>query len=134
MPSEILWQALGGWIILLILAGLLALVAALLPRLGERWEQGATSAPLSLTEMDLSPGPVIKTPLSTSGPSEPLPAPLSSSRADDLVAAAIACALAMYQQEETQNRLTLTHKGPANLWVVSGRWQAMQARLRIYRR
>jgi hypothetical protein len=136
---EILGPGIWGLVAILVLGGLLALSAALLPRilkygdagpvarwgLGEPGSSGLTE-PAPPREVD-RPGPV--------PPSrEPLADRLGSAAEEPLLAAAIGLALTFYQQEPVRVVGVQATAAPASPWALSGRWQAMQARLNRQKR
>ncbi len=118
---------------------LLAWAAALLPRFLSRWE--ATPEPRALPPRELnSPAPPPRgleealPPLSLRGPlaaAFQAPAP-----EDPMVVAAIALALTLYQEElaRSQGIPPLPPREVPSSWALSGRWQAMQARLNFPKR
>ncbi len=118
---------------------LLAWAAALLPRFLSRWE--ATPEPRALPPRELnSPAPPPRgleealPPLSLRGPlaaAFQAPAP-----EDPMVVAAIALALTLYQEElaRSQGPPSPPPREVPSSWALSGRWQAMQARLNFPKR
>ncbi len=118
---------------------LLAWAAALLPRFLTRWE--AAPEPRALPPRELnSPAP------SPRGLEEALPPPglrgplAAAFRApapeDPMVVAAIALALTLYQEELARSQGPPPPPGreAPSPWALSGRWQAMQARLNFPKR
>lgn len=128
MDAQILGSGVLGVAAILILGGLLALGAYYLPqllKLGEaaglegKWGLGEPGAGLL---RQAEPAPVLP-------PREPLAARLGAGEEDDLVAAAIALALSLYQTESPPPRQVVSAAAGGSPWAWSGRWQAMQARL-----
>jgi hypothetical protein len=112
--------------------GLLALLAALLPRILPRWEGRLELEKLSLQEL----GPPSALPVREV--QKPVPVPPVAAAEDPLLAAAIALALDLYRKEgqaawEVAGASLL---GPeaASPWSLSGRWLAMQRRLNVRKR
>ena len=135
MATAILGSGVWGLVAILILGGLLALSAAFLPRLlkleefgGEtKWGLGGKTGPkgrqaTAATPEETRPAPVPP-------PQEPLAARLGTAEEEDLVAAAIALALSLHQGEPSPLREVETTSKAGSAWAMSGRWQAMQARL-----
>ena len=135
MVTEVLGAGVLGVVAILILGGLLALSAAFLPRLlqleefaGEtKWGLGGKAGPEERGET--VPTPEGERPAPVLPPREPLAARLGTPTEDNLVAAAIALALNLYQQERSPVRAGATTITAGSPWAMSGRWQAMQARL-----
>ncbi|MFZ5452634.1 MAG: hypothetical protein ACOZF2_12330 [Thermodesulfobacteriota bacterium] len=135
MIAEILRAGVLGVVAILILGGLLALSAAFLPRLlkleepgGERrWGLGGKTGPGEPSEP--VPAPEGERPAPVLPPREPLAARLGGPDEENLVAAAIALALSLYQPEARPARQVKTASPEGSTWALSGRWQAMQARL-----
>jgi hypothetical protein len=139
MAIEILGSGFWGLVAILVLGGLLALSAALLPRilkhgdagpvarwgLGEPGSSGLTE-PAPSQEMD-RPAPVLP-------PREPLADRLGSAADEPLLAAAIGLALTLYQQEPVRVVGVQATTAAGSPWALSGRWQAMQARLNRQKR
>jgi len=127
MATEILGAGVLGLVAILVLGGLLALSATLLPRIlkyGDagpvaRWGLGEPGSS-GLTE----PAP----------PREPLADRLGTAADESLLAAAIGLALTLYQQEQVQIVGIQAPAAAASVWALSGRWQAMQARLNRQKR
>jgi hypothetical protein len=133
-----------GALVLLFLGGLLATVAALLPRFLLLWEGGFEAEQRSLEEMGVIPlgQTEMGIPRLTPGSERPMPPEPSPSLApremaapdQSLVAAAIALALALYQGETVRTPEVPFAPQPASTWALAGRWQAMQARLNLPKR
>jgi len=141
MALEMLGSGVLGVVAILILGGLLALSALYFPRLlklGEagfegRWGMGELgpgafeqTEPVSAPEWDRT-SPVLP-------PREPLANRIGSVPDDPLVAAAIALALSLYQQEHRPARQMEAALPGGSPWALSGRWQAMQARINMQKR
>jgi hypothetical protein len=102
------------------LGGLLAVLAALLPRILPRWEARPETERLSLQEM----GPTPARPVLTMAPT-----PETDASEDPMIAAAIALALALYQRDlEGTGAAALAGFGPGvtSPWAMAGRVWAMQ--------
>ncbi|MDD2900991.1 MAG: hypothetical protein PHU44_00980 [Syntrophales bacterium] len=136
MVTEVLSAGVLGVVAILILGGLLALSAAFLPRLlkleefgGEtKWGMGGKTEPGEPRETVA--GPEEEKPAPVLPPWEPLAARLvTAEEEEDLVAAAIALALSLHQQEASPVREAAATFTTGSPWAMSGRWQAMQARL-----
>ncbi|MDP3182687.1 MAG: hypothetical protein Q8M54_07690 [Desulfobaccales bacterium] len=142
--ASILGAAVIGVLVLLCLGGMLALVAALLPRVLLLWEGGPGSGRLGLE--DMGPAPIGQTEMGTprvpAGPEraitpEPsafLTPPEAAASEDPMVAAAIGVALALFQGEVVRPEETAAGSPAASSWSLAGRWQAMQARLNLPKR
>ncbi len=142
--ASILGAAVMGVLVLLCLGGMLALVAALLPRFLLLWEGGPESGPLGLEDMGVAPigQTEMGVPRVPAGPERaitPEPGafltPMEAAASEDaMVAAAIALALALEQGETVMTPEALVSRPPASSWSLAGRWQAMQARLNLPKR
>ena len=127
MATEILGAGVLGLVAILVLGGLLALSATLLPRIlkyGDagpvaRWGLGEPGSS-GLTE----PAP----------PREPLADRLGTAADESLLATAIGLALTLYQQEQVRIVGVQATAAAGSAWALSGRWQAMQARLNRQKR
>jgi len=127
-----------GVLAILVFGGLLALAAVLLPRFLRQGEAGAEG------KWGLGPGPFNhgepefsqeeERPAATLPPREPLAGRLGTAPEDPLLAAAVSLALTLYQQERTLAPAPAAVSGAASPWALSGRWQAMQARLNRQKR
>jgi hypothetical protein len=121
-----------SWALLFLLLGLLALVAALLPRFLTRREGRPLVETLSLR--DLSP------PAGLPAGQVPKPAlvPEVAAPEDPLLAAAVALALDLYLKEGQAGSEGATAAAwgaeAASPWGLSGRWLAMQRRLYVRKR
>jgi hypothetical protein len=135
---EILGSGVLGMLAILVLGGLLVLCALFLPRFLRQGEAGAEAkwglgpGPFNQGEPELSqetagPGPALP-------PKEPLAGRLGTAPEDPFLAAAIALALTLYQQERTPALAPAAASRAASPWALSGRWQAMQARLNRQKR
>ncbi|RJR33629.1 MAG: hypothetical protein C4567_16625 [Deltaproteobacteria bacterium] len=120
---------------ILIFGGLLALAAVYLPRLLKMREAGL--------EGSWSVGPMGAGPFEPAAPERPAPAQpprellagrMGTAPEDSLVAAAIALALALEQREPSPLRPAGASSPPGSSWALSGRWQAMQARINMQKR
>ncbi len=130
------FELLFGWLTLLGLGALLALVAALLPRLLERWEPGITSGRLGLTELE-TPAPrpeELRAPTRLAAVPEAVAGRPQDVSDEPLLAAAIALALALYEEEQARGWPSPVRDAGANPWSLAGRWQIMQARRNIAKR
>lgn len=136
------WAAILGFLTLLLFGGLLALFAACLPRIFALLE-GAESRvhledlpPRALREPEVGEPQV--TPALAERPRPAVPPPISAVTAtgpeEPLVAAAIALALALYQEETAALPPAARNSGGASPWSLMGRWQAMQTRLGVRKR
>ena len=142
--TAILGAAVMGILVLLCLGGMLALVAALLPRFLLLWEGGFEAERLSLEEMGVIPmgQTEMGIPRLTPGSERPMPPEPSPSltlremAASDqsLMAGAIGLALSLYQGETVMIPEASVSRLPASSWSLAGRWQAMQARLNLPKR
>lgn len=129
MATEILGAGVLGLVAILVLGGLLALSATLLPRIlkygdagpGVRWSLGEPGS-FDLTEP--APPREVDRPAPALPPREPEP----------LLAAAIGLALSLYQQQQVQIVGMQAPAAATSAWAMSGRWQAMQARLNRQKR
>ncbi len=138
---EIIGPAVLGIAVILIFGGLLAWAAVYLPRLLKMREAGLEGG-WSLGPM--GPGPFEPAepvapaaegrPAPVLPPREPLADRLGIAPEDPLVAAAIALALALEQRESKPLRSAGTASPPGSSWALSGRWQAMQARINMQKR
>lgn len=136
MAVDILGAGVLGVVVILVLGGLLALSAVYLPRilrLGEaglegRWGMGELE-PGPFEQAEPVPSPEGERPAPTLPPREPLAARLGTAAEEPLVAAAIALALSLYQQEQRPVRQVDSAFRAGSPWALSGRWQAMQARI-----
>lgn len=141
---SILGAAVMGVLVLLCLGGMLALVAALLPRFLLLWEGGPETGPLGLEDMGVAPigQTEMGAPRAPAGPERPItpePSPSLTPREaaaseDPMVAAAIGLALALYQGEIVRSPEAPLGLPLASSWSLAGRWQAMQARLNLPKR
>lgn len=122
---------------ILVLGGLLALSAVYLPRLlrlGEAGLEERWGGPGPFDQEEPVPSPEKERPASTLPPREPLAARLGTAAEEPLVAAAIALALSFHQQEQRPVRQAETALPAGPAWALSGRWQAMQARINMQKR
>ncbi len=139
MAIEIIEAGVWGLVAILVLGGLLALSATLLPRIlryGDagpvaRWSLGKPGSfdltePAPPREMD-RPAPALP-------PREPLASRLGTTADEPLLAAAIGLALTLYQQQQVRIVGVQAPAAAASAWALSGRWQAMQARLNRQKR
>ena len=139
MATEILGAGVLGLVAILVLGGLLAWSATLLPRIlkyGDagpvaRWGLGEPGSS-GLTE-PAPPRDVDRT-APALPPREPLADRLGTAADESLLAAAIGLALTLYQQEQVQIVGIQAPAAAASVWALSGRWQAMQARLNRQKR
>jgi hypothetical protein len=141
MAVEILGAGVLGVLAILIFGGLLALAGFYLPRLlkvGDARLEGRWG----LGEMDpgfferTEPVPALETarPAPAFPPREPLAGRIETAPDDPLLAAAIALALALEQQKQTTARRMEAALPGVSSWALSGRWQAMQARINVQKR
>jgi len=138
MAAEILGAGVLGVLAILVFGGLLALAAVFLPQFLRQGEAGAEG------RWGLGPGPFnhgepefsqeVDRPAPTLPPREPLASRLGTAPEDALLAAAIGLALTLYQQERTPALAPAVASRAASPWALSGRWQAMQARLNRQKR
>jgi hypothetical protein len=141
MALEILGSGVLGVMAILILGGLLALSALYLPRLlklGEaglegRWGMGEMEPGL-FEPAEPVPSQEVERPAPAPPPREPLAARIGTAPDDPLLAAAIGLALSLYQQEQRPARQAETAIPAGSPWALSGRWQAMQARINVQKR
>ena len=138
MAAEILGAGVLGVLAILVFGGLLALAAVFLPRLFKYGEAGAQGkwglGPGPFHQEEPEPSPEMERPTSTLPPREPLASRLGTAPEDALLAAAIGLALTLYQQERTPALAPAVASRTASPWALSGRWQAMQARLNRQKR
>jgi hypothetical protein len=123
-----LWTWTLGWVVLLFLGGLLAVLAAWLPRILAQWEAGPETGKLSLQEIG-APGFLPAR--------EPAPSPEAIAPDNGVIAAAIALALALYQED--LERLPEGARGVPGArlpspWAMAGRVFRMQGRLNVKKR
>lgn len=138
MAAEILGASVLGVLAILVFGGLLALAAVFLPQFWRQGEAGAGG------KWGLGPGPFNhgdgatsqegEGPAPTLPPREPLASRLGTAPEDPLLAAAIGLALTLYQQERALAPVPAPASRAASPWALSGRWQAMQARLNRQKR
>jgi hypothetical protein len=140
----LLGALLKGLAALLVTGGLLALTATWLPRL-LRWWEGREAARLGLEV----PAPVLPVREQAAAPPEALasgagapdfrppfagaPAAPAVEAEEPLVAAAIALALTLYQEEQRPLPALAGGAGPSP-WSLAGRWGAMERRLNLPKR
>jgi hypothetical protein len=136
---EILGSGVWGLVAILVLGGLLAWSAILLPRvlrygdagpvarwsLGEPGSSGPTPPPAP---------PEVERPAPTLPPRAPLAARLGTAADEPLLAAAIGLALTLYQQEPVRVVGVQAVAAGGSPWALAGRWQAMQARINRQKR
>jgi hypothetical protein len=135
MGGEILFAGGLSLAALLFWGLLLALITTFLPRLLTWWEAPskaglpepaeAQPVPLRRPPEESAPAPVIR---------EALPSRRQAEAEESAVAAAIVLALALYQDERSLVPESFPAPGPGSAWALSGRWQAMQARLGFSKR
>jgi hypothetical protein len=118
---------------------LLAWVAALLPRFLPRWEAAPEPRALPPRELNSSaPSPRgLEEVLPPPGLRGPLAAAFRAPAPEDpMVVAAIALALTLHQEElaRSQGIAPPPPREVPSSWALSGRWQAMQARLNFPKR
>jgi len=134
--GEILLKQVLALGVLLFFGGLMAAVAAVLPRWGDRGE--ASPEPRGLRLADLGPSAERsrpESPPSPAPPREPGTPPRAPADEEELLAGAVALALALYRQELQPSLQTGTLGSPGTSpWTLAGRWQAMQARLAARKR
>ncbi|MBI4642951.1 MAG: hypothetical protein HY790_11150 [Deltaproteobacteria bacterium] len=141
MAVEIIGAGVLGVVVILVLGGLLALSAVYLPRLlrlGEaglegKWGMGEMEPGL-FEQAEPVPPPERERPAPVLPPREPLAARLGTGPEEPLLAAAIALALTLDQQEQRPVRQAETALPVGSPWALSGRWQAMQARINMQKR
>lgn len=141
MATQILSSGVLGVVAILILGGLLALGAVYLPRLlklGEtgfegKWGMGGMEPGL-FEQAEPVPSPEGERPAPVLPPREPLAARLGTPADEPLLAAAIGLALSLYQQEQRLVRQAEAALPAGSSWALSGRWQAMQARINMQKR
>ncbi|MEW6660679.1 MAG: hypothetical protein AB1424_18715 [Thermodesulfobacteriota bacterium] len=139
MATEILGAGVLGLLAILAMGGLLAWSATLLPRI-LRYGDAGPVAPWSLGEPgSFGPNapaapPAEEGTVSTLPPREPLASRLGTAAPDPLLAAAIGLALTLYQQEPVRIVGVQAAAAGGSPWALSGRWQAMQARLNRQKR
>jgi hypothetical protein len=138
MAGEILGAGVLGVAVILLLGGLLALSAILLPRL-LKYEEGGPEARWSLgpgpfDQADSVPRQEVERAAPILPPREPLASRLGTAPDDPMLAVAIGLALTLCQQEQTQVPVMAAASRAASPWALSGRWQAMQARLNRQKR
>ena len=139
MAVEILEAGVWGLVAILVMGGLLAWSATLLPRIlkyGDagpvaRWGLGEPGSS-GLTEPAPSRG--ADRPAPALPPREPLASRLGTNPEEPLLAAAIGLALTLYQQEPVRVLGVQAAAAGGSVWALSGRWQAMQARLNRQKR
>jgi len=137
--ATILGAMVLGGLVLLFLGGLLATVAALLPRFLLLWESRFEAEQRSLEEIGVIPlwqtetgMPRLRPSCERPMPPEPSPSLAPRERAapdESLIAAAIGLALALYQGETVKTTEVPFAPQLGSTWALAGRWQAMQARL-----
>jgi|GEM_PF-2420703 hypothetical protein len=139
MATEILAAGVLGLVAILVMGGLLALSATLLPRIlryGDtgpvaRWSLGE---PGSSGPNAQAPPPGEERTAPTLPPREPLASRLGTAPEEPLLAAAIGLALTLYQQQPVRILGVQAAGAGGSPWALSGRWQAMQARLNRQKR
>jgi hypothetical protein len=139
MATEILEAGVLGLVAILVMGGLLALSATLLPRIlkyGDagpvaRWGLGEPGA-FGLTEP--APPREVERTAPAPPPREPLAGGLETAAEEPLLAAAIGLALTLYRQEPVRVLGIQASAAGGSAWALSGRWQAMQARINRQKR
>ena len=139
MATEILEAGVLGLVAILVLGGLLALSATLLPRIlkyGDagpvaRWGLGERGAS-GLTEP--APPREVERTAPALPRREPLAGGLETAGEEPLLAAAIGLALTLYRQEPVRVLGIQASAAGGSAWALSGRWQAMQARINMQKR
>ena len=137
--GEVLLKQGLALLMLLVFGGVLAALSAILPRWGQAAEGAPESRSLGVAEL---PPPAPRE-VPAPAPPPPVSAPAAARREgpapledDQLVAAAVGLALALFQQEGgaiPASPPAAPERG-ASPWVMAGRWQAMQRRLGGLRR
>jgi hypothetical protein len=139
MAIEILGSGFWGLVAILVLGGLLALSATLLPRILKYGDAGpvarwGSGEPGSSGLTAPAPGRDADRPAPALPPREPLADRLGTAADEPLLAAAIGLALTLYQQEPVRVVGVQTPVVTGSAWALSGRWQAMQARINRQKR
>ena len=134
MAMDVLGAGVLGVVAILVWGGLLGLGTGLLPLLFKDGdggqEPGWDLGPAAALEPGAAPAPAAQERSApVLPPREPLAARMGGAGEESLVAAAIALALSLYQAEARPVLAAETAPRVGSPWALSGRWQAMQARL-----
>jgi len=139
MAVEILSAGVLGLAAILALGGLLAWSGTLLPRILQPGDAAPLSRwsleePGSFALTDAAPLEEKERPALALPPREPLASRLGTAADEPLLAAAIGLALTLSQQEPVQVLGIQAPGAGGSPWALSGRWQAMQARINMQKR
>jgi hypothetical protein len=139
MATEILGAGVLGLVAVLAMGGLLALSAALFPRILREGDAGPVARwslgePGSLGPTGPAPLPAMERTAPPLPPREPFANRLGIAPEEPLLAAAIGLALTLYQQEPVRIVGVQAAASGGSPWALSGRWQAMQARINMRKR
>ncbi len=136
MAGDILGAGVFGVVVILVFGGLLALAAVFLPRLLKHGEAGFEArwgveemGPGGFNLAETVSSREVERPAPTLPPREAAAARPGTEADDPLLAAAIGLALTLYQQGQVRPAAGPAPARVESVWALSGRWQAMQARL-----